>query len=51
MHKEKTKNADRELVISRLLDAPRELVWKLWTEPEHIRNWWDPLETYLANNK
>jgi uncharacterized protein YndB with AHSA1/START domain len=34
--------SDRELVISRLLNAPRELVWKVWTEPEHIKNWWGP---------
>lgn len=34
--------ADREIVISRLLDAPRELVWKVWTEPEHVAKWWGP---------
>jgi uncharacterized protein YndB with AHSA1/START domain len=34
--------ADRELFETRLLDAPRELVWKLWTEPQHISNWWGP---------
>src|SRR6267154_2445193 len=33
---------DRELVISRLLSAPRELVFKVWTDPEHIKNWWGP---------
>ncbi len=33
---------DRELSISRLLNAPIELVWKVWTEPEHIANWWGP---------
>ena len=42
MQKEKTVNADRELVISRLLNAPRELVWQVWTEPDHIKNWWGP---------
>lgn len=35
-------NSDRELVISRLLNAPVELVWKVWTEPGHIKNWWGP---------
>lgn len=35
-----TKN--RELSIERLINAPRELVWKVWTEPEHIKNWWGP---------
>jgi len=34
--------ASRELVISRVFNAPRELVWKVWTEPEHIKNWWGP---------
>ncbi|MCW3083463.1 MAG: hypothetical protein JWP12_829 [Bacteroidetes bacterium] len=32
----------RELVISRTLNAPRELVWKAWTSPEHLINWWGP---------
>jgi uncharacterized protein YndB with AHSA1/START domain len=32
----------RELVITRLLNAPPELVWKVWTEPDHIKNWWGP---------
>lgn len=34
--------SDRELFISRLLDAPRDLVWEVWTNPEHIKNWWGP---------
>jgi len=34
--------ADREIFISRVLNAPRELVWKVWTEPEHIMQWWGP---------
>jgi len=33
---------DRELKISRLLDAPIELVWEVWTKPDHIKNWWGP---------
>ena len=33
---------DRELSISRVLNAPVELVWKVWTNPEHIKNWWGP---------
>jgi len=31
-----------ELVITRVFDAPRELVWKAWTEPEHLMRWWGP---------
>src|SRR5438105_4503676 len=34
--------ADRELAITRRFDAPRELVWRAWTEPEHIAQWWGP---------
>jgi uncharacterized protein YndB with AHSA1/START domain len=31
-----------ELKIERIFDAPRELVWKAWTEPERIMRWWGP---------
>jgi uncharacterized protein YndB with AHSA1/START domain len=31
-----------EFVISRVFDAPRELVWKAWTEPERLALWWGP---------
>jgi uncharacterized protein YndB with AHSA1/START domain len=34
--------ADREIVISRLLDAPRQLVWEAWVNPEHVVQWWGP---------
>jgi len=34
--------SDREIVATRVFDAPRELVWKLWTEPEHVARWWGP---------
>ena len=34
--------ADREIVITRLLNAPPELVWKAWTEQKHVENWWGP---------
>ncbi|MGH2403541.1 MAG: SRPBCC domain-containing protein [bacterium] len=30
------------LVITRVFGAPRELVWKAWTEPERIARWWGP---------
>ena len=35
-------NAERELVITRVFDAPRELVFKAWTDPEHFVRWWGP---------
>jgi uncharacterized protein YndB with AHSA1/START domain len=42
---------DGEVTITRVFDAPRELVWKAWTEPEHFAHWFGtppyttPLET------
>ena len=37
-----TRPDDRTLVVSRVLDAPRALVFKTWTQPEHIARWWGP---------
>jgi uncharacterized protein YndB with AHSA1/START domain len=31
-----------DLVLERTLDAPRELVWKALTSPEHLKRWWAP---------
>jgi uncharacterized protein YndB with AHSA1/START domain len=36
------RSARRELVITRVFDAPLELVWKAWTDPEHFKRWWGP---------
>lgn len=33
---------ERQVVITRLLKAPRELVWTAWTDPKHVINWWGP---------
>ncbi|HUJ44413.1 MAG TPA: SRPBCC domain-containing protein [Opitutaceae bacterium] len=35
-------NAGPEFVISRVLDAPRELVWQAWADPVHMARWWGP---------
>jgi uncharacterized protein YndB with AHSA1/START domain len=36
-------NAKKEdLIITRIIDSPLELVWKAWTEPEHVMRWWGP---------
>jgi uncharacterized protein YndB with AHSA1/START domain len=32
--------SDRKIVISRVFEAPRELVFKAWTDPEHLIHWW-----------
>jgi len=37
-----TKTEAREIVITRIFDAPRELVWKAWTNPKHLMRWWGP---------
>src|SRR5436309_7085220 len=34
--------ATRELTITRVFDAPRALVFKMWTEPAHMAQWWGP---------
>ncbi len=34
--------SNRELLIERLLDAPPSLVYKVWTQPEHLVHWWGP---------
>src|SRR2546425_449612 len=34
--------ADREIVISRVIDAPRELVFEAFTEVRHLSRWWGP---------
>jgi len=42
MENKKSSTADRELRLSRKLNAPIDLVWEVWTKPEHIANWWGP---------
>jgi uncharacterized protein YndB with AHSA1/START domain len=34
--------SDREIIITRVFDAPRELVFKVWTETKHIEQWFGP---------
>jgi uncharacterized protein YndB with AHSA1/START domain len=35
-------NEVERMVITRVFDAPRELVWKAWTEPKYVMQWWGP---------
>lgn len=38
-----TFNVDEQgLVLTRVVDAPRELVFKVWSEADHLKNWWGP---------
>ena len=39
----KRKGIERErMVVTRVFDAPRELVWKAWTDPKYVMQWWGP---------
>lgn len=31
-----------DIVVTRLINAPVELVWKAWTDPEYVKRWWGP---------
>lgn len=35
-------NGHLDLVLERTIDAPRSLIWKAWTDPEHVKKWWAP---------
>jgi uncharacterized protein YndB with AHSA1/START domain len=37
-----TAAGDEAFVITRLFDAPRALVWRVWTEADHLIRWWGP---------
>lgn len=34
--------SDREIVSVRVVNASREIVFKAWTDPQHLRSWWGP---------
>jgi uncharacterized protein YndB with AHSA1/START domain len=37
-----TVNEMERMVVTRVFDAPRELVWKAWTDPKYVMQWWGP---------
>jgi uncharacterized protein YndB with AHSA1/START domain len=37
-----SQNSDREILVSRIFHAPRELVWRAMTDPSHVIHWWGP---------
>ena len=43
-----TTPGDRQIVVTRLFNAPRLLVFEAWTKPEHVTHWWDPSGMPLA---
>lgn len=40
--KDYVENVDKEIFSSRTFDAPRDLVWEVWTNPKHTALWWGP---------
>jgi uncharacterized protein YndB with AHSA1/START domain len=42
------KQEDNILTHTKILDAPRNLVWEVWTTPEHIKEWWGPNDFSLT---
>jgi uncharacterized protein YndB with AHSA1/START domain len=36
------KSGDREIIATRVFDAPREVVFSMWTDPHHLSQWWGP---------
>jgi len=43
-----TTPGDRQIVVTRVFDAPRALVFEAWTRAEHVAHWWDPSGVPLA---
>lgn len=41
----------RQLTISRVLDAPRELVYRAFTDPDHLTEWWGPAGHWLPREE
>jgi uncharacterized protein YndB with AHSA1/START domain len=44
----KAEPGSRTIVVTRIIDAPRTRVFEAWTQPEHVRGWWDPAGAPLA---
>ena len=39
---EQTTTQDKQFTITRIFDAPRDLVWRAWTDPDSAAAWWHP---------
>lgn len=40
---------DRDILLTRTFEAPREAVFEAWTNAEHVKHWWDPSGVPLAS--
>ena len=38
----------RDLIVTRVFDAPVEQVWKAWSDPSSVMQWWGPERLYSA---
>lgn len=43
--------SERRMIVERVFDAPRELVWKAFTEADALAKWWGPREWNTTNSK
>jgi uncharacterized protein YndB with AHSA1/START domain len=43
--------SDREVIFSRLIDAPREVVWSVWTDLRHLHAWFGPAGFTTTTNE
>lgn len=39
--------SDCEILVVRTFDSPRQTMWKMWTEAQHLKHWWGPKEWTL----
>jgi len=42
MARDTVNNGHLDLTLERSIDAPRSQIWKVWTQPEHVKKWWAP---------
>jgi uncharacterized protein YndB with AHSA1/START domain len=40
--------SDREVLMTRIFNAPRELVFEAMTKPKHVKRWWGPRRTVVT---
>jgi len=43
MQNKATNITNREILLTRIINAPRERVFKAWIEPEQVKQWWGPI--------
>ena len=51
LEEELSKMSDQDFVISRTFDAPRDVMWKAWTEPERMGQWFGPKGVTIFHSK